>query len=135
VNRRRPATRTQVLRWLLVIVTLVGAGILQGGHCLPHTVPMANVMTVTVAAAHPSTAGSGGHEHHDADSSVAQHPDTTVDDCHLQPAPNIAATVTSGTVAPPIIAIRISPVPVPVPVSKPRAPVAVALTEIGISRI
>jgi hypothetical protein len=118
-----------MLRWLLVLVVLAGAGALQGGHCLTHTAPAVNTVTVAAPAAHLSTAESGGH----TDSSAAPH--TTADDCHLEPAPSTAATITSSMLAPPTTAIRTSRVEAPVPVRRPRLRVAVALTEIGISRI
>ncbi|WP_204299940.1 hypothetical protein [Actinoplanes campanulatus] len=92
--------------------------------------------TVATPAAHLSTAESGGppHRHH-ADSSVAQRTQTTADDCHLQPVPSTAATITSSMIFPPTTAIRTFPVEAAVPVRRPRLPVAVTLTEIGISRI
>jgi hypothetical protein len=135
MNRRRPDIHTWVLRWLLVLIVLVGAGVLQGGHCLTHTAPAVTTMMMAAPAAHLSTTESGGHDHLHADSSVAPHTHTTADECHLEPAPSTAATITSSTLASPTTAIRIPAIDVPVPVRRPRLPVAMALTEIGISRI
>jgi hypothetical protein len=125
-----------MLRWLFLLAALAGAGVLHGSGCLPHTAPMAYTMTVAAPAVHLSIAGPGGHEHGiRSSSSTLQHTHTTADDCHLQPAPSMGATIISSTVAPPVTAIRTSPIEAPVPVRRPRLPVAVALTEIGISRI
>jgi hypothetical protein len=130
-----------MLRWLLIFAVLAGAGVLQGGDCLPHTgwdtAPLAYSMTtVATPAVHLGTTESNGHTHRlHPDSSLAQRTQTTADDCHLQPAPSTAATITSSTPASPATAIRTSPVEAPVPVRRPRLPVAVTLTEIGISRI
>jgi hypothetical protein len=136
VNRRRPDIRIRVLRWLLVLVALAGAGVLQGGHCLTHTAPLVTTLTMAATAAHLSTAEADGHDHLHADRSVAPHTHTTADDCHLAPAPSTAATITSSSMlAPPTTAIRIAAVEAPVPVRRPRLPVAVTLTAIGISRI
>jgi hypothetical protein len=126
-----------MLRWLLVLAVLAGAGILQGSDCLlprPGTALVTDTTAVAASAAHLGTAEFNRHAHR-ADGSVAHRTHTTAGNCHLQTAPSIAATTTSSTVAPPTITIRLPSVPAPVPVGKPRTPVAVTLTEIGISRI
>jgi hypothetical protein len=127
-----------MLRWLLVLAVLAGAGILQGSDCLPPTPRGTALITdstaVAASAAHLGTAEFNGHAHRAAGSD-AHRTHSTAGDCHLQTAPGTAATTTSSTVAPPTTAIRLPSVPAPVPVGKPRTPVAVALTEIGISRI
>jgi hypothetical protein len=136
MNRRRPTVRTRVLRWLLVLIALAGAGVLQGGNCPAHTAALVDTMTATGAAGQLSATASDGHEHdHRAAGNTPQHTHTTVDDCHVQPAPGTAATITGSILAAPTTATRIPAVEAPVPAMRPRLPVAVALTAIGISRI
>jgi hypothetical protein len=138
-NHRQPSIRIRVLRWLLVLAVLAGTGVLQGRDCFSPTLRGTTMTAVSASGSHLSTAESAepsgyAHRHH-ADSSGLRHTHTTADDCHLQPAPTTAATITSSTLSPPTTEIRVTPVEAPVLVRRPRLPVAVTLTEIGISRI
>ena len=141
-HRRQPVTRARVLRWLLAVLTLVGMGVLQTGHCLTgtSTATAASIAPVTGKApavlAYGTTAVTDrvGHgHHHTVDGAQPGHSDTAADDCHLTSAP--ATTATTGTVAVHApTAVRTTPVVFRPPVPTPRLHSAVALIQICVSR-
>ncbi|WP_204299298.1 hypothetical protein [Actinoplanes campanulatus] len=125
--------RTRILRWLLTVLTLAGIGVLQAGHCPTGTAPAAVSTIGAVAVPTAAAEARPGSHHQSLDSGRPQDSDTAADNCHLEPAPATAATVTGAAVHPPA---RIGTVPVGVPAAagKPRLPTAATLTEIGVSR-
>ncbi|UQU67489.1 hypothetical protein COUCH_14975 [Couchioplanes caeruleus] len=122
-QRWQSGTRMRVLRCLLALVALVGAGLLQGAHCL--TAPAAGT-------GHSATAGHEMHSHEHADVDDGS-PHTALDTCHGQPAPATPVTVATAVVDPPTPWETV-PVAVPAAAHTPRIPTALALTEICVSR-
>lgn len=139
-HHQQPDTRTWVLRWLLAALTLAGIGIVSGGHCLTDTLPPA-VTATGVAPATPAhtatvTPRRDDHAHRAGEhTSSRQTSDTAAADCHVQPAPSTASTLTTATMAHPPAGIRGLPASAarpPADTSRPAC--AVALIDIGVSR-
>jgi hypothetical protein len=129
----------RLLRLLLVLLLLAGTGALQGGHCLTHagsgSAPSAVVAVVT-AAGHDHH----GHNHDHADEHRHGAPrtgvtETVTDDCHLVAAEATPVTITGTVLPPPAGGVRVVVPAVAVAVAGPCPPRAVALTDIGVSRI
>ncbi|GIE36255.1 hypothetical protein Ait01nite_093000 [Actinoplanes italicus] len=123
-----------LLRWLLVVITLAGVGLVQSAHC-------ADGPTGAHHAGHSATAG---HHHGVSDHGVAasgQHvtaartADTTAGHCEVS-APVAEPAVRAGAVAlPAMTACADTSAPhTAVPPIASRAP-AVTLTQLGVSRI
>ena len=122
-------TRPWVLRWLLILLAAAGLGLGTGSHCVDQ-VSVAPSMAPSVAYEADVV---DAHDHgHVAGSDHT--PAGTVEDC--RPASPTATTVVAGGAAPLPVLVRTAPRVVPpacAPQSRPRP--AVALTQIGISRI
>ena len=144
MTRPQPiAAQPWLLRWLLVVLTLAGLGIWQGGHCADDMSVERTGSSVDVSAAGsntavdgPVTALSAAAEH----SPVGVHaparqgdPDTTADECHALPA-TTAGTAAAAGLTPAGPGIRtLAATPRPRPVEHRLLP-AVLLTQLGVSR-
>jgi hypothetical protein len=148
--RPQPSTARPWQRWLLVVLTLAGLGVWQGGHCAAHlsTTHTAGADGRIAAAphGHPAagdeihTAGGGhtdaapAHEHGDRRTGSREHtPDSTAGDCETGPFTAAAAAATTVLAAPAgTRGTPPSPACAPLPAQPP--PTGVTLTRIGVSR-
>ncbi len=139
-DRRQPNTSAWVLSWLLALFTLAGISLVSGNHCRTDTPPPA-VIAASVAQAmlvHTAAVGTSLADHAqraDGHTAPVQASDTAAADCHAQPAPSTASTLTTTTAAHPPAGTRNLPVSAarpPADTSRPAC--AVALIDIGISR-
>ncbi|WP_155123420.1 MULTISPECIES: hypothetical protein [unclassified Actinoplanes] len=138
----RPTSLAAVpLRWLLVVLTLCGLGLLQGAHCAdtvathtphrsastgtqPHAATRAAVTTVA------DKASTGGHTHPGHDHGV----DASADGCDDQTRP-ATITVAAPVIHLPVAVARIGASQTRPATPRPRHYSTVTLTHIGVSRI
>ena len=134
VSRPQPRTaRPWLLRGLLVLLTLAGLGLWQGGHCIddPAAHPTTGVAGLSDAAA--TTVAAPTMSAHHRDVHAAGLSSTTADTCSIAPTIVTRTTMTATSVLP--ASERAAPV---VASSRPAPPrcfaPSVALTRLGISR-
>lgn len=124
--RPHQPTASWLLRWLLVVVTLAGVGLVQSTHCTtgPHETSLA-----AAAGHHHESPAAGQHR------TTSRPADTTAGHCDVN-APIAEPAVRAGVVTlPAMTACADTSAPAAaLPLIALRAP-AVTLTQIGISRI
>ncbi|RSM62036.1 hypothetical protein DMB66_23025 [Actinoplanes sp. ATCC 53533] len=131
MSRPQPCTAAPwLLRALLVLLTLTGLGIWQGGHCIGDTsAPQTTKVAALSVASATTTAMSA--QHHDPHASGMS--STTADECSSAPTIVTRTTMTATSVLPAVE--RTAPVASSSRPSTPRcfAP-SVVLTRLGVSR-
>jgi hypothetical protein len=146
VTRPHPPTaRFGLTRWLLIVFTLAGFGLLQGGHCagdLPGMTAMAatsghptSVTTVHVAVGAPATSARRPGHAHDRQVADNGHRDAhnpAADDCSMVLTTAVATTVT--VVAQLSEGTRTTPAPRHPQPHQHRSLPAVTLAQLGILR-
>ncbi|MEV4705427.1 hypothetical protein [Actinoplanes sp. NPDC049316] len=137
---RQPASTAQpwLLRWLLVVATLAGLGIWQGGHCADDMSPEpAGRRTVAATAVIGDTAApqiAAAADRHDERQSPSRHdqPGTTADPCQDLTAAVACAAFTAALPQPDGIRTAIAAPRGPAVKQRPIS--AVILAHIGVSR-
>ena len=147
MTRPQPnAARPWLLRWLLVVLTLAGLGIWQGGHCADdmsveltatsaHAVAGVNTGNTAVDGLALASSAIAEQAHRDVPPPARQGgSDTTADECRVLPATTTAGTTAAGGLTPAGPGFRtLAPAPRPQPVKQRLLP-AVALVALGVSR-
>ncbi|GAA2697979.1 hypothetical protein [Actinoplanes palleronii] len=126
------------LRWLLVVLTLTGLGLLQGAHCgathPPHLGASTDDRLGTTAHAGFAAGNDVTHGDHPGG---AERPASgaTTEDCDAEARTTTFTIVSAAAVHPPVTITRIGATrPRPAP-PRPRPVSAATLSQLGISRI
>jgi len=131
VSRPQPCTATPwLLRGLLVLLTLTGLGVWQGGHCIDDTSAHRAMSAAAISAASATTTATSAHH---GDVEAAGLPSTTADTCSIGPTV-VTRTTTTATPAFPTGEGTAPVVASSRPVTPCRFSPGVALTRLGISR-
>jgi hypothetical protein len=101
VTRQQPPPALARLHRLLIVLTLVGLGIVQAGHCATDTTGH-HLAGLTDAIAMVNTTPDGtrsvdDHRHTQADE---ESPDTSADECHISASSTLGTTTAPGAAAP-----------------------------------
>jgi hypothetical protein len=142
VTRSQPlSARPWLLRWLLVVLTLAGLGILQGGHCADDmsvdltasAAPISAAVEMRDTAAVAASPGAAEHQHGDMRTQTERNSfGSTADDCHVLPA-TVAGTAAAAGLSMPTAVRTVVAGPRPGPF-KQHLLLAMTLAHLGVSR-